>query len=141
LLKLWRRQRHEPDATLGGIVFRLTICAVFLFLPDSIDSGQETVFGAPNIMSYSYGSALSASGRIIVDTVLGFVQIVGLWAFLWGFMLLKRANERSYDAGLGAKAVTHIVGGVLGINSVAALQMAADTFGLQALLSYIIVSV
>lgn len=139
LLKLWRRQRYEPDATAGGIALRLLTCAVFLYLPAAIASGQATVFGEPTILSYTPGSALSASGQIVVKTVLGFVQIVGLWAFLWGFLLLNRAHARgAYEPGLGAKGATHIVGGILAMNGVATLKMAAETFGLQALLQYLI---
>jgi hypothetical protein len=139
LLKLWRRQRYEPDATTGGIVMRSLTCAVFLYLPTAIASGQATVFGEPTILSYTSGSALSASGQIVVKTVLGFVQIVGLWAFLWGFMLLNHAHARgSYEPGLGTKGATHIVGGILAMNSIATLKMAAETFGLQTLLQYIV---
>ena len=139
MLKLWRRQRYEPDATAGGIALRLLTCAVFLYLPAAIASGQATVFGEPTILSYTPGSALSASGQIVVRTVLGFVQIVGLWAFLWGFLLLNRAHARgAYEPGLGAMGATHIVGGILAMNGVATLKMAAETFGLQALLQYLI---
>ena len=139
LLKLWHRQRYEPDANAGGIVLRLVTCAVFLYLPAAIASGQATVFGEPTILSYTPGSALSGSGQIVVRTVLGFVQIIGLWAFLWGFMLLNRAHARgAYEPGLGAKGATHIVGGILAMNGVATLKMAAETFGLQTLLQYLI---
>lgn len=139
LLKLWRRQRHEPDATAGGIALRGLTCAVFLYLPAAIAVGQATVFGEPTILSYAPGSALSASGQIVVRTVLGFIQIVGLWAFLWGFVLLNRAHARgAYEPGLGAKGATHIVGGILAMNGVATLKVAAETFGLQALLQYLI---
>ena len=114
-------------------------CAVFLYLPAAIASGQATVFGEPTILSYTTGSALSASGQIVVKTVLGFIQIVGLWAFLWGFMLLNRAHARgAYEPGLGAKGATHILGGILAMNGVATLKMAAETFGLQGLLHYLI---
>lgn len=36
------------------------------------------------------------------------------------------------------KGATHIVGGILAMNGVATLKMAAETFGLQALLQYLI---
>lgn len=138
LLQLWRWQRYEPDAGAAGVVLRFMLCAVLLFLPSAIRNGNDTFFGAPNIMSYSHGSTLSASGQVLVDTVIGFVQIVGLWAFIYGWMLIKRANQRSYDPGTGSKGVIHIVGGVLAMNIVATLHMLAETFGLQRLLAYVI---
>ena len=84
------------------------------------------------------GSGARASGS---GAELGVVAVVGvgLWAFLWGFLLLNRAHARGgYEPGLGAKGATHIVGGILAMNGVATLKMAAETFGLQALLQYLI---
>ena len=139
LVQLWRWHRYEPDAGVSSVAVRVLLCAVFLFLPESILSGNDTVFGAPNIMSYNYGSGLSASGRVLVDTAIGFVQLVGLWAFIYGWVLIKRANTRSYDPAVGSKGVVHIAGGVLAMNIVATLHMLAETFGLERLLAYIIV--
>ncbi|MCP5086207.1 MAG: hypothetical protein GY952_05310 [Rhodobacteraceae bacterium] len=138
LVQLWRWQRYEPDAGAASVIMRMVLCAVLLFLPESIESGNDTIFGAPNIMSYRYGSALSASGKVMVDTAIGFVQIVGLWAFIYGWLLLKRAHQRSYDAAVSTKGVVHIVGGVLAMNMVATLKLLAETFGLQSLLAYLI---
>ena len=56
-----------------------------------------------------------------------------------GVLQLHYARARgAYDPGLGAKGATHIVGGILAMNGVATLKMAAETFGLQALLQYLI---
>ena len=139
LLLVQRRQRYDGGASRRAILVRAALCALFLYLPTAIDSGQETLFGARTILSYSPGSAVSEQGRQALDTVIQFVQLVGLWAFIWGWVLLNRAHARGYDPGLGGKGLAHIVGGSLCINIVATLQGLAQTFGLETLLIYVLI--
>ena len=73
--------------------------------------------------------------------MIGFVKLVGLWAFLYGAVLLNRAHSRSvYDPGLGGKALTHLVGGVFCMNIVATVQAIAQSFGIEKLLNTVIVA-
>ncbi|MEI2806922.1 MAG: hypothetical protein V9G18_13570 [Albidovulum sp.] len=140
-LLVQRRQRHDGGASRRAILARGALCAVFLYLPTAIDSGQETLFGARAILGYSAGSAVSEPGRQALDAVIGFVRLVGLAAFAWGWVLLDRAHARGhYDPALGNKAVAHLVGGALCINVVATLQGLAQTFGLEKLLAHILVA-
>lgn len=138
---LRRYQRFDGSTTLGGILIRLMLCATFLYLPTAISSGQETLFASPTLLSYSAGSAVSEQGKIALGVVMPFVQWVGLWAFIYGWTLLNRAHQRGYyDPGLGQKALAHILGGILCINLVATLQGAAQSFGLEKLLNYVLVA-
>ena len=137
LLLVQRRQRYDGGASRRAILVRAALCALFLYLPTAIDSGQETLFGERTILSYSAGSAVSEQGRQALDTVIAFVQLVGLWAFVWGWVLLDRAHARG---ALGNKAVAHLVGGALCINVVATLQGLAQTFGLEKLLAHVLVA-
>lgn len=136
-----RRQRHDVGASGRAILARGALCAAFLYLPTAIGSGQETLFAAPTILSYSAGSAVSEQGRQALDAVIGFVRLVGLAAFMWGWVLLDRAHARGhYDPALGNKAVAHLVGGLLCINVVATLQALAQSLGLEKLLAHVLVA-
>lgn len=136
-----RRQHHDGSATLSGIAWRLALCATLLYLPTAISSGQETLFASRTILSYSAGSAVSEHGRVALGVVLQFVQLVGLWAFIWGWVLLNRAHGRGpYDPALGHKALTHLVGGVLCMNIVATLHGVAQSFGLEKWLDDLVVA-
>lgn len=140
-LLMQRRQRFDGSATLGGIVMRLALCATGLYLPTAVSSGQETLFASPTLLSYSAGSAVSEPGRVALGVAIQFVQGVGLWAFIYGWLLLNRAHQRGYyDPGLGSKALAHIVGGTLCINIVATLHGVAQSFGLEKLLNYVLVA-
>ncbi len=140
VLMAQRRARFDGQATVVGIAIRAVLCATCLYLPTAVSTSQETLFGSPTILSYSAGTAVSAQGKIALDTVIGFVQLVGLWAFLYGAVLLNRAHSRSvYDPGLGGKALAHLVGGVFCMNIVATLQAIAQSFGLEKLLSYTVI--
>lgn len=141
VLMAQRRARFDGQATVTGIAIRAGLCATCLYLPTAVSSGQETLFGAPTILSYSAGTAVGAQGKIALDAVIGFVQLVGLWAFLYGAVLLNRAHSRSvYDPGLGGKALAHLVGGVFGMNIVATMQTVAQSFGLEQLLNTVLVA-
>lgn len=141
LLLMQRRQRYDGGVTRRAILVRAALCALFLYLPTAIGSGQETLFGERTISSYSAGSAVSEQGRQALNTVIAFVQLVGLWAFVWGWVLLDRAHARGhYEPALGNKAVAHLVGGAFCINIVATLQGLAQTFGLEKLLAYVLVA-
>lgn len=141
IVLLQRRQRFDGSATLGAIVLRTALCATLLYLPAAVSSGQETLFASPTILSYAAGSAVSEHGRIALDAAIRFVQLVGLWAFMYGWLLLNRAHGRGYyDSTLGHKALAHIVGGILCINLIATLQGVARSFGLEKLLNYVVVA-
>lgn len=138
-LLLWRRQRFEASVTHGALLMRVGLCAILLYLPTAISTGQETVFASPNIVSYSPGSVVSEHGKVVLDTVIRWVQLVGLWAFIWGWVLLNRAHLRGYEPGLGGQGLAHVVGGILCINIVATLQGLAQSLGLETLLTYLLV--
>ena len=141
VLMAQRRVRFDGQATVIGIVIRAALCATCLYLPTAVSSSQETLFGAPTILSYSAGTAVGAQGKIALDAVIGFVQLVGLWAFLYGAVLLNRAHSRSvYDPGLGGKALAHLIGGVFCMNIVATVQTVAQSFGLEKLLNTVLVA-
>jgi len=135
-----RHQRHDGGATPGGIAWRLVMCATLLYLPTAVASWQETLFASRTILSYSTGSAVSEQGRVALGAALNFVQLVGLWAFIWGWVLINRAHGRGdYDPALGQKALAHLVGGTFCMNIVATLQGVAQSFGLEKLLNYLVV--
>lgn len=141
LVLLRRRQRYDGGITWTMIAVRLGLCSLFLYLPTAVDAGQETLFGARTILSYSAGSAVSEQGRQALETVVKFVRLAGLWFFVRGWLLLDRANARGhYEPATGNKALAHIVGGAFCINIVATLQGFAQTFGLEKLLAYVLVA-
>lgn len=137
---LRKRNRYDPAATLGAIGVRMWLCALFLFLPTAIGTALETFFGAPTLVGYTAGSVVPGPGRAALAVVVRFVQVVGLWAFIWGWNLWGRAHQRGYDAVLGNKAIAHIVGGVFAMNLIGTLQAFAQTFGLEKLLNYIVIA-
>ena len=141
VLMAQRRARFDGQATVTGIAIRAALCATCLYLPTAVSTSQETLFGSPTILSYSAGTGVGAQGKIALDAVIGFVQLVGLWAFLYGAVLLNRAHGRSvYDPGLGGKALAHLVGGVFCMNIVATVQTIAQSFGIEQLLNTVIVA-
>jgi len=65
-----------------------------------------------------------------VTAALNFVQIIGVIAFVRGWLILKKVFDGSGNASL-AQGLTHIIGGVLAINIFEFLKLMDKTFGLN----------
>ena len=98
-------------------LFLFVIAAMFLAFPGVIDILTRSVFGQSNgPLSYiSGGNTMSQSA---LNDCIGLVQMVGITAFVRGWMLLARHGNRNGGTQPGnfGKSMTHIVGGTLAAN-------------------------
>jgi intracellular multiplication protein IcmC len=69
---------------------------------------------------------------LAVNSALTFVQVIGVIAFVRGWLILKKVVEGSGNVSL-AQGLTHILGGVLAINIFQFLLIMDHTFGLNLL--------
>lgn len=120
-------QHHHGGwgAPLSGMVAG----SMLLYLPSALDSMMMTTFGNTSVLSYS-GGALPEQSAMVMKAVVGFIQLVGLIAFIRGWMLVRKAGDSNNQNGEIGRGITHIVGGVLTINLVATVQMFGATLGL-----------
>ena len=117
-------------------ILYLTSGAMLIYFPSAMDMILQTVYGSDEILSYN---ALE-SGNPIVDALFGssglfggslviFIQLIGLIAFVKGWvMLAKSANQQGggQQGGIG-KAGMHIFGGILAINIVQTINIINNT--------------
>lgn len=64
------------------------------------------------------------------DALFGLVQVVGVIAFVRGWIYLAKAGEQGGQPNSFGKGLTHIIGGVLCINIVGTYQVLSNTFGI-----------
>ena len=103
--------------------------SMLLYLQTAINTFNLTVFGTRSILSYNqlngnFTAQLTNAGQNIVL----FVQVVGLIAFIRGWIIIaKGASQSGHGQGGFGKGLMHVFGGILAINIVATLNIISNT--------------
>ncbi|MCD6044916.1 MAG: type secretion protein IcmC [Gammaproteobacteria bacterium] len=109
-------------------ITHLLIGAALIFLPSTLQTLLATVYGTDAITGYTH--LPDTSWQVAQDTLIIFVQFVGLVAVVRGLLHLhKAANGQSQQNGF-AKGIIHLVGGVLALNIIQAKDILYSTLGL-----------
>ncbi len=118
-----------PQATILMIIGSLLI-----YLPSTIEMGLNTIFAstdlgaASELLSYTApsGSDLwSQISSVIVD----YLKLLGLIAFIRGWVMLSHVGGHQAQPGNVGKGITHIIAGIVLINIVDSVKILATTFG------------
>lgn len=128
----------DPKAySVPTIATSLIIGTVLIVVGQSLETMLTTLFGDPNIASSSILSwstldsltgGVSDQFKTAVYAALTFFQLIGMIAFLRGWLIVKNAIEGTGQATL-AQGFTHIIGGVFAINIYGIISMFDATFG------------
>lgn len=123
------------EAGMLGPTMQFAIGVCFLYSKSLIEIINSTFFGQSSIasvMSYT-ASNMDQDWQQIMNPILGMVQIIGLIAFIRGFLILSKGvqKEGGQQPGQATKGIVHIVGGILGINIVYTIEVTLNTFGLS----------
>lgn len=104
--------------------------SALIFSPTVYKDILLTTFGTTQttcIMCYENVSGWSTQAS---DALFGLVQVVGVMAFVRGWIYLAKAGEQGGQPNSFGKGLTHIIGGVLCINIIGTYQVLSNTFGL-----------
>lgn len=112
----------------GSAVLFLFIGALLLFLPSTIEVGTSTFFSTPCLDCYP--TAADSPFTAFFKVVYAVVGFVGLIAFVRGLIILSHVGEQSQHGTL-ARAMTHIIAGILCMNIGAFVQTIFATLGIQ----------
>lgn len=115
--------------SLMGPIVHLFIAAALFFLPLTLDTIINTMWGYDYSSIKSYISTSNSNWDALIQPVIIMIRIIGLIAFIRGWIILGRAASEGSQPGTVGKALTHIVGGVLGINIVGTITVLQNTFG------------
>ncbi len=122
------RTMMSSSANIKGPIAYLFAATMLIFSPAAFHMINFTFFGTSNILSYTGGGVGSIS-QTSIDSVIGVVQIIGLIAFIRGWVYVARSGEQSGGQQGSGKALTHIIGGALAINVVQLKDVIWNTFG------------
>jgi intracellular multiplication protein IcmC len=116
------------NTNIKGPLAYLLAGTMLIFIPAAFHMINYTFFGTPNILSYT-GSGETALSQQSIVTVIGLVQVIGLIAFVRGWMHIARLAEQGGGQPMVGKALTHIIAGVFAINVVQLKDVIWYTFG------------
>lgn len=121
------RTMMSSNADLKGPLASILAGTMLIFSPAAFHMINLTFFGTPSILRYTDGGAGAFTQSSII-AVIGVVQIIGLIAFVRGWVYIAKAGAHSGQPIMG-KAITHIIAGAFALNVVQVKDMIWNTFG------------
>jgi intracellular multiplication protein IcmC len=135
-LKSHGEQRSSMGASSlkeSGIYF--FVAAMLLYYPTAFEVIMNSTFGYSNVLAYATLDSTSPilSGIFGADNYVGnsltiIIQVVGLVAFIRGWLLIARSSSQGQGAGNIGKGMMHVFGGVFAININGTLVVFHNTF-------------
>lgn len=122
-----RTQMSMEHSAMGPIIL-ITIGALLIYLPSTVQMGLSTFWVEPNPYGYmEYHSQWTD----FLNVCFLIIQFVGTIAFIRGLMILSHLGGGHGQQGSFAKGLTHIIGGILCINIFQLVQVLAVTLGIN----------
>ena len=126
------RTMMASQSSLKEPLTYLMVAAIFIFLPTGFGIMMNTTFGESNVLAYSQlSTALDLTESNGGIALLSILQLIGVIAFVRGWVLLARSQGQGAQPGTMGKAITHVFGGVMLMNIVATVNIMYNTLGIK----------
>lgn len=135
-LKIYGEARTMQSSSTNAkepIVY-LIVGALLLYFPTGLHIVMQTTFGYQNVLQYapvnSSNAALNTlfgNGSAVGKPLTMLIQVIGLVAFVRGWVLVARSASSGQPPGGTGKGLVHVFGGILAINIVGTLNMVNNT--------------
>ena len=120
------RTMMSQQHSIAGPLLMLISGAILMILPNFIGAMLLAFWGTSSPLSYPTGLDNYSS---LMDPILMFVRIVGVGAFIRGVFLLSRTGGQQAQQGTLAKALIHILAGVLCIHVLGTMDLLKEILG------------
>ncbi|WP_162061038.1 hypothetical protein [Undibacterium sp. KW1] len=132
MFKLKRIGERKSDEGAMSVVMTLLAATGMFYLSSSIDTFLVSTFGTSSIMTYTTSSILDADGIKAARVVIGFVNLIGLIAFVRGWYALKMLGSGGgHKEDTAKRAIVLLVGGTFCLNIVALSEVLQKTLGIS----------
>lgn len=125
------RSMMSQEHSLTKPIMVIVVGTLLLYLPASVQTGLSTFWTSPN--PYGYLPSSDDSWNNLTSAVFMVVQLVGVISFIKGVLMLRHVAGHGQPDTF-AKAVTHIIAGILCINLYQFLQAVFNTLGISGFL-------
>lgn len=128
------RTMMSNNTSMKEPIVYLMVGAVFIYFPTAFSVLMQTTFGYQNVLQYapinSNNQALDTlfgSGSAIGRPLSMIIQVIGLIAFVRGWILIARSASQGQPPGGTGKGFVHVFGGILAINIVGTINIINNT--------------
>ncbi len=109
----------------------LLVAAIFIYFPTGFDVMLNSTFGNHTVLAYSeLPSAVNLTASNGGFALLRLLQVIGVMAFVRGWVLLARSQGQGAQPGGFGKGLTHVFGGVLLMNIVGTVTVLYNSLGI-----------
>lgn len=135
--RLLKSAQEGPKGPGGiGTIFTFITAGVLFSIDSIMRAATGSLFGLTTVSTFGLLSTttgdVAVDGHImgVISSVIGFMIIIGLIAFVRGIFILREVAEGSGQASVMA-AMSHIIGGALAVNIGSVINAVQNTFGLS----------
>ncbi len=128
------RTNMSNSGSIKEPIFYLMIGAILIYFPTALKIFMQTMFGYENILQYAPINSSNAtldtlfgSGSAVGRPLTIIIQVIGMGAFIRGWVLLARSASQGQQPGGTGKGLMHILGGILAMNIIGTLQIINNT--------------
>lgn len=128
------RGAQSSGNTMKEPLIYLMVAAVFIYFPTAFAVLMNTTFGYSSVLAYAPITSknqtintLFGSGSQAGVALARIIQLIGLAAFLRGWILISKSASSQGQQGNTGKGFTHIFGGILAMNIMGSLQILNNT--------------
>jgi len=123
------RTMMASNTSLKTPIAFFIVASVLIYIPTGFKIISKTIFGYNSPLAYS--DVTSGMNPIFLSAITGLVSIIGLIAFIRGWLILVANAEHPGGQATVGKALTHIIGGLLAMNVLGVVDIIWNTFGFK----------
>jgi intracellular multiplication protein IcmC len=123
------RTMSSTQANIKEPLLYLFVGAIFIYLPTGVSLVLQTTFGAgATIIGYTTSTSSQLQALFGVGSAVGkpltmIIQVIGLIAFIRGWVLITRASSQGQQPGGMGKGFMHVFGGIVALNIIKTLEI------------------
>jgi intracellular multiplication protein IcmC len=128
------RTMMSSNTSVKEPVVYLIVGAVFIYFPSAFSMLMQSTFGYENVLQYGPVTSgnqtldfLFGEGSVVGRPITILIQVIGLIAFVRGWVLIARSASQGQPPGGTGKGFMHVLGGILAINIVGTINMINNT--------------
>lgn len=128
------RTMMSSNASIKEPVLYLVVGVMLIYFPTGLSIFMQTSFGYTNVLEYAPISSsnqtlnyLFGSSSTVGRPLVIIIQVIGLTAFVRGWVLIARSAAQGQPPGGTGKGLMHVFGGMLAVNIVGTLQVLNNT--------------
>lgn len=128
------RTMMSNNASIKEPILYLIVGAALIYFPTTFKVLMESTFHYNTVLEYapvnsknSTLDTLFGSGSVVGRPLALLIQVIGLIAFVRGWVLIARSAAQGQPPGGTGKGLVHVFGGILAINIVGTISMINNT--------------